>query len=149
MTQTIFTYNQEQAIKAGNSSFIAETGAYICRIISAEYVQSQSGALSLELTVETKEGLRGNYLSIYYQGKDGSPLQSGHNMIQAIMGVTRVAELTRQFKDNKAYAPQLEGKYLGLMLQKSFAPNKTVQTLTAFRFFAHSSTTPKNLGRAS
>lgn len=118
MTQTIFTYNQEQAIKAGNSSFIAETGAYICRIISAEYVQSQSGALSLELTVETKEGLRGNYLSIYYQGKDGSPLQSGHNMIQAIMGVTRVAELTRQFKDNKAYAPQLEGKYIGLMLQK-------------------------------
>lgn len=39
-------------------------------------------------------------------------------MIQAIMGVTRVAELTRQFKDNKAYAPQLEGKYIGLMLQK-------------------------------
>lgn len=118
MTQPIFTYNQEQAMKAGNSAFISETGAYICKIISAEYVQSQGGALSIELTIETQEGLKGNYLSIYYQGKDGNALQNGHNMIQAIMGITGVTSLTQQFKDNKAYAPELAGKYLGLMLQK-------------------------------
>lgn len=118
MTQPIFTYNQEQAVKAGNSAFISETGAYNCKIISAEYVQSQGGALSLEFSVETQEGLKGNYLSVYYQGKDGKPLQGGQNMIQAIMGCTGVQVLTQQFKDGRAYAPELSGKYVGLMLQK-------------------------------
>ncbi|WKS98518.1 hypothetical protein NYR30_06905 [Gallibacterium salpingitidis] len=118
MTQPIFTYNQEQALKAGNSQFISETGAYLCKIISAEYTQAQSGALSLELSVETQEGLKGNYLSIYYQGKDGQPLQGGHNMIQAIMGCTGVQALSKQLIAGKYIAPELTNKYIGLMLQK-------------------------------
>lgn len=118
MNQPYFTYNEEQAMKAGNAQFINETGAYLCKIITAEYVQSQSGALSLELSIETQEGLKGNYLSIYYQGKDGQVLQNGHNMIQAIMGCTGVQAISQSFNNGKTFAPELTGKYIGLMLQK-------------------------------
>lgn len=118
MNQPTFIYNQEQAVKAGNAQFINETGAYLCKIISAEYVKSSGGALSLEFSVETQEGLKGNYLSVYYQGKDGQPLQGGHNMIQAIMGCTNVQALTEQFSNGRMYALELSDKYIGLMLQK-------------------------------
>ncbi|OBX03699.1 hypothetical protein QV06_09655, partial [Gallibacterium genomosp. 3] len=58
------------------------------------------------------------YLSIYYQGKDGQPLQGGHNMIQAIMGCTGVQALSKQLIAGKYIAPELTNKYIGLMLQK-------------------------------
>ncbi|MFQ1048017.1 hypothetical protein [Avibacterium paragallinarum] len=118
--QPIFTYNQEQAVKAGNAQYINETGAYLCKILSAEYVQSQKGTLSLEFSVETQDGLKGNYISVYYQDKDGQPLQGGQNMIQAIMGCANVQQLTQRFDGNKAIAPELAGKYIGLFLQKVF-----------------------------
>lgn len=118
MNQTTFIYNQEQAIKAGAEQFLSETGAYICNILSAEYFQSQSGALSLVFSIETEEGLKGNYISVYYQGKEGQELQSGHNMIQAIMGCTNVKSLTQSFTNGKAYAPELANKKVGLFLQK-------------------------------
>ncbi|MDG6880980.1 Uncharacterised protein [Phocoenobacter uteri] len=113
-----FTYNQEQAVKAGNSNFISETGAYKCTILEAKYTKSTSGALALEFSVETDDEMKGNYISVFYQAKNGETLQGGHNMIQAIMGCTRVKQLSRVLKDGKDIAPELTGKKVGLFLQK-------------------------------
>lgn len=115
---TMFTYNEEQAVKGGQSNFISETGAYIGKITAAKYTKSQGGAQAIEFSIETDDGQQGNYLSIYYKGKDNNELPSGVNMIQAIMGVTGVKELTVQRQGNDDIAPELANKRVGLFLQK-------------------------------
>lgn len=114
----MFTYNEEQAVKGGQPAFITETGAYVGKILSAKYTKSQGGAQAIEFSIETDDGQLGNYLSIYYKGKDGNDLSSGLNMIQAIMGVTGVKELTVKRQGNDDIAPELTNKRIGLFLQK-------------------------------
>ncbi|MCK3656408.1 hypothetical protein A4G19_13825 [Pasteurellaceae bacterium Macca] len=114
----IFTYDQTQAVKAGQSSFINETGAYIGKILTAKWTKSQGGAKALELSFETDDGLKADYLSIYYTTKTGEPIQNGHNMIQAIMGCTGVKQLTSVSYKDFLVAPELTEKRLGLFLQK-------------------------------
>lgn len=118
MNNPIFTYNQDQAVKAGQANYIAETGAYIGKIILAKWVTSQGGAKALELSFEDENGLKSDYLSIWYTKKDGEPLQSGNNMIQAIMGCTGVKNLTSSPYNDSLVAPELTDKRIGLMLQK-------------------------------
>lgn len=114
----IFTYNQDQAIKAGQANYIAETGAYIGKITLAKWVTSQGGAKALELSFEDENGLKTDYLSIWYTKKDGEPLQGGVNMIQAIMGCVGVKSLTSSAYNDNLVAPELTEKRIGLMLQK-------------------------------
>ncbi|WP_242649521.1 hypothetical protein [Rodentibacter pneumotropicus] len=115
---TMFTYNEEQAVKGGQSNFISETGAYIGKIIAAKYTKSQGGAQAIEFSIETDDGQLGNYLSVYYKAKDGNDLASGVNMIQAIMGVTGVTELTVKRQGDDDIAPELTNRRIGLFLQK-------------------------------
>lgn len=118
MNAPIFTYNHEQALKAGQSSFINETGAYVGKITLAKWTQSQSGAKALELSFEDENGAKADYLSIYYINKQGEPLSYGHNMIQAIMGCTGAKQLTQSAYNEGFIAPELTNKRIGLMLQK-------------------------------
>lgn len=117
MTNTIFTYNQDQAVKAGQANFISETGAYVGKITLAKWITSQGGAKSLQLSFEDDDGLKSDYLSIWYLGKDGKTL-AGNNMIQAIMGCTGVKTLTSVPYNDNLIAPELTDKRIGLMLQK-------------------------------
>lgn len=113
-----FSYNQDYATKAGNSMFINETGAYVGKITTAKYTAAQSGALALEFSLETDEGMRCDYISVFYQGKQGEELQGGRNMIHAIMGCANVKQLTMVKHNNDQVAPELIGKRIGFMLQK-------------------------------
>lgn len=114
----IFTYNQDQAVKAGQGSFINETGAYVGKIILAKWTQSQNGAKALELSFEDENGLKADYLSIYYTTRNGEIINYGQNMIQAIMGCTGVKQLTAMNHNEYQIAPELTEKRIGLMLQK-------------------------------
>lgn len=113
-----FTYNQEQAVKGGQPNFITETGAYVVKILQAKYVRTQTGAEALELSVETDDGLKGDYISVFYKAKNGETIQSGVNMIQAIMGCTNIKELSIARASDCDIAPELTNKKVGLFLQK-------------------------------
>lgn len=118
MNQPIFTYDQNAAMKAGQSSFINETGAYVGKITQAKWTQSQGGAKALELSFEDENGAKADYLSIYYTNRNGEDLQYGNNMIQAIMGCVGAKQLTQAPYNGHQIAPELTGKKIGLMLQK-------------------------------
>lgn len=118
MNQPIFTYDHNAALKAGQYSFINETGAYVGKITTAKWTQSQGGAKALELSFEDENGAKADYLSIYYTNKQGEPLNYGQNMIQAIMGCTGVKQLTQSAYNGNPIAPELTDKRIGLMLQK-------------------------------
>lgn len=115
----IFTYNQDSALKAGVSDFINESGAYAGKIPSAKWTHGSSGSKSaaLELSLDTPDG-KANYLSIWYKKKDGTDSPSGIAMINAIMGITRVAQLGYVQSGDEFICPELQGKDIGFVLQK-------------------------------
>lgn len=114
----VFTYNQDQAIKAGASDYISESGAYVGKL-SAKWTHGSNGSQSeaLELSLTSADG-KANYLSIWFKKKDGTDSPSGIAMINAIMGITRVGSLSPVQSGNEYICPELEGKEVGLVLQK-------------------------------
>lgn len=119
MSNVIFTYNHEAALTAGQGGFINESGAYVITITEAALTTSQGGAKAIELSGESDDGRKVQYLSVYVSKKDGSDNTFGVNMIHAIMGCTGVQKLTNHMKDAKTFvAPELAGKKIGLVLQK-------------------------------
>ena len=133
MNNVIFTYSQESALSAGQSGFINESGAYVFTISEAKYVANPSGSKSLEFSVETDDGRKANYLNIYTVKRDGTPNTHGVNMINAIMGCTGVNQLTMAMKDvNTQIAPELTGKRIGLVLQKTLKTKDNGQETYSF-----------------
>ncbi|BAE74497.1 hypothetical protein SGGMMB4_02755 [Sodalis glossinidius str. 'morsitans'] len=119
MNNVTFIYNQEAALAAGQSGFITESGAYVVTILEAKYMTSQSGAESIEFSVENEDGKKANYINIYCQKKDKTPNKYGINMINAIMGCIGVQQLTTKMIDAHTHlAPELTGQRIGLVLQK-------------------------------
>lgn len=119
-----FTYNQESALKAGGTA--KETGAYVGTIEAADYKRAKSGSAGLELSIKTQDGSEFNYLTLWYMKADGSEIKGGSSMINAIMGLTHTQALSERqvgVGNNGAglfEAPELIGKEIGLLLQKSW-----------------------------
>lgn len=119
MNNIIFTYSEEAALSAGQSSYLSEGGAYILTITEAKFTESQGGAKAIEFSGETEEGLKVNYLSVYYIKKDGQTNKYGNDMINAMMGICDIPALTSRMKDVSTYiAPEFTDKKVGLLLQK-------------------------------
>lgn len=118
MSQPMFTYNQDAGVNAGVSNYINETGAYQGRIVSAEWVQAKSGSAGVEFSFESSDGLKANYLTLYYRKADGSEIKGMAAMLNAIMGCCKVSALTSVLRGDKYFCPELENKSVGLVLQK-------------------------------
>ena len=119
MNNVIFQYNQDMAAQAGQGGYVNETGAYNFEITEAKWVvSSNKGTFGMELSVESDQGLKANYLSIWYAKSDNAPIAMGQNMIQAIMGCAGIQQLSSMNKNDYTVAPELQGKNIGLVLQK-------------------------------
>lgn len=122
MSHSMFNYDQEQAVQAGVSNYVSDSGAYGGKLLTAEWVVStQKGTKGIELTFETVDSLKANYLTIWYQKATGEQL-AGSKMLNAIMGCCKVTNLTSKavtFPEGpKYFCPELENKSIGLILQK-------------------------------
>jgi single-strand DNA-binding protein len=122
MSNSMFNYDQSQGVSAGVSNYVSESGAYAGRILTAEWSVAKTGTKGIEITFETTEGLKANYLSLWYEKADRTQL-SGAKMLNAIMGCTKVASLNSKAigqpdGSTKYFCPELENKSIGLILQK-------------------------------
>jgi len=122
MSNSMFAYNQNEAVAAGVSNYVADSGAYQGRILSVEWTVAKTSTKGVEITFETAEGLKANYLSLWYEKADGTQL-SGAKMLNAIMGCTKVTNLSSKGvnqpdSSTKYFCPELENKSIGLVLQK-------------------------------
>jgi len=122
--QTVMTYNQELASKAGGGEYLSQGGAYALEITEAKYVTAGTGSSGLQFSVKTDDGLKGNYINVYYakapavKGQAGEPITGGASIIQAIMGVLRVDKITAAKSGDGWICPEFTGKKIGLFLQK-------------------------------
>ncbi|BBG59543.1 DUF669 domain-containing protein [Providencia rustigianii] len=125
MSNVIFTYNQEDALAAGQSGYINESGAYVLTIAEAKLGTSEAGAQYMEFSGETDDGKKISYLSVYSTKTDGEVNKFGHNMINAIMGCCGVMQLTQKMITVSHFiAPEFTGKRVGLVLQKVLRTKK-------------------------
>lgn len=146
---SMFQYNQESALKAGSSDYITESGAYAGKL-STKWIKGKSPSLSesLELSLTAPEG-KANYLSIWYKKKDGTENAGGIAMINAIMGLTKTNGLTLVKRGDDEICPELEGKEIGLVLQKVLQKKQNGEDTYKFEirlpFHAQSKKTLKEL----
>jgi hypothetical protein len=110
-----FTYNEELATQIGGGSYVTKSGGYDFKVTRAEFATGQNGnSKALELDLETRDGLKCNYLSINYVKNDGNANEFGQKMINAIMGCALVQNLTNQ----NGNCPELFGKYFKGIVQR-------------------------------
>ncbi|SAZ36794.1 Uncharacterised protein [Enterobacter kobei] len=141
MNQPIsFTWSQqsaEAALKAGSSAGISETGAYEGVITSAVYEFGKDGSQSQALVLSLDaDGQKANFLRINFLGRDGSQT-FGMGLIAAIMWVAQVKDAQAQQRQGQNgtewYLPVLEGKRVGLFLQKILT-TKTTDGSDSYKF---------------
>ncbi|MBS9442452.1 DUF669 domain-containing protein [Photorhabdus heterorhabditis] len=125
MNNVMFVYNEELALSAGQSGFITESGAYIITISEAKFTTGKGGACFIELAGESNDGRKVNYLSVCYKKNDGTDNQYGINMINAIIGCAGIKQLSYIKKDETFIAPEIAGKKVGLVLQKTLRTKKS------------------------
>jgi hypothetical protein len=115
----IFQYDQNAALAAGESGYIAQSGAYVGRLTAAKWTHARnSQAQALELSFESSDGQKANYISIYHTKADGSPNTYGIAHINALMGLLGLQQLTSVPQDDGSICPELANKPVGLILQK-------------------------------
>lgn len=128
----VFSYNQEAAAQSGGSDYVELGGGYICTIKQAEYITAKSGAQAIEFTLETSEGLKCGHVKVYYKKKDGGENTYGTAIINAIMGLLKLHNLSSKSVGAQYFCPELSGKTVGLFLQKIFYVRQ--DTSVGFKF---------------
>lgn len=120
--QAFMQYSQDSGVKAGGSDSLSEGGAYICEITSAIYSCASTGTHGIEFSVQTKDGLKGRYINIYYAKKDNTPVSGGQSILNAMMGLLKIPSISflQANRDGASVncVPEIEGKTMGLFLQK-------------------------------
>ncbi|MFT0140736.1 hypothetical protein ACEK07_45925 [Alcanivoracaceae bacterium MT1] len=111
-----FQYDQRAAIdtSSGGGEYITESCVVRGLIQEAKWVKANSGALGLEISFESESGQKANYLTIYYQKKDGQKNEVGYGQINQIMGCTGVRSLSNQ----NNYAIELNCKPIAFALER-------------------------------
>lgn len=119
----LMTFDKQQAIQAGAGAGITETGAYVGTLSAHSFVKA-SQAAGVEFTLDSSQG-KAQFLSLYHTKKDGAVNPMGQNMIQAIMGLLKISQITGIDNGKKDYSgntvldiPEFEGKEIGFILQK-------------------------------
>lgn len=124
----LISYNENSANSAGIGQGVSESGAYT-GVIYAKSVTASTGSKGIEFTLKGNQDC--NYLTSYYQKKDGSEIRGGLNIINAIMGLFAITEINERpamkngqpVQDDNGDAiiiiPELNNKEIGLVLQKT------------------------------
>lgn len=122
--QPVLTYNQDLAAKAGGGDYVSQGGPHICTIVEAKFVTAKTGSSGVEFSVTTKDGLKANYLSVYYakapaaQGQTGEPISGGLSCLNAIMGIIGAKQMTAVQRGKEWFCPEFENAEIGMFLQK-------------------------------
>ena len=116
----LMQYDQEAGVKAGAGG-VTESGAYVGDLF-AKLGVANTGTKFLEFTLKTDSG-EARYLSAYYEKSDGTVINNGKNLINAVMGLLKLPGINEQAAFDAEgkdilMVPEFEGKRIGFVLQK-------------------------------
>lgn len=85
-----------------HGNYIRSTGAYSGKITLAKKITASTGTIGIEFEFETLNGMSANMLQVWTIKQDGTKL-SGFNLVQAIMAVLKLRQITEQSSKVKRY----------------------------------------------
>lgn len=143
-----FNLDTESAKQADSGGRIESTGKYVGIINTMEFVTARSGAQGFEINFES-ESKEYTTFTIWTVSKEGKPL-SGVHKVNALLACASVRGLTPTDKELDKYdydaggkvkricvvAPEMEGKQIGLLLQRENYVNNSGQNRHQMNFFA-------------
>lgn len=118
MSKVVMSFDQQEAEKASGSDYLLEGGAKLVTITKAQFVTAQTGTKGIEFSGETDDGLKVNYLTVYYQKHNNEPISGGRSVINAMMGFCGIKQITATQAGTEYFCREFEGKRLGLFLNK-------------------------------
>ena len=93
------------------------------KITKAEFKEAKTGTKGLDLTIVDEEtGREAQYMTIWFQKKDGSMIQQGINKLVALGSLTKCLEAL-----NSTGPKVLEGKTVGIFLKMTDNGNKYLE----------------------
>jgi len=108
-----FTFNPEQAKKAGAGQYVSVGGVYTGKITTAEYKRTNDGAVFVDFSFENDDGQKCNFVSVFVKNKDGSESLQVASMY-ALMGLLKLKDLkeVKKVVDGKDvyHYPAIEGQ---------------------------------------
>jgi len=119
MNNVLMTYNQDDAQKAGGGNFISDGGAYTGVFSVAKLVEAGTGSKGIEFSFDSVDGQKANYLTAYFAKANGEIIKGGNAVIQALMGVMGLREITYTQGPDGTFIKELCGKSVGIFLQKN------------------------------
>lgn len=111
----MFTYDQNAALKAGQSGGIS-TGEHVLLIEQAEW-RNYNGNESLNFTLVNESGSKA-FVDLRYKGSDGKEWTGNIAHIQAIQGLLGGINLTSTQVGDAYIAQELTGRKVGMVIQK-------------------------------
>lgn len=116
---TFMIFDKEAAQKAGGGDYVTETGGYV-GLIKAKAITAGTGSKGIEFEMLTKEGLKANYIQIYFEKANGEKIKSGYGHLQSLMGLLKVGQLEMPVDDGEGnyWIKEFCGKLTGFFLQK-------------------------------
>ncbi len=111
----IFQYNQEEAMKAGQSGGIS-TGYHVLLVESAEW-RNYNGNESLNFSLVNGQGSK-CFIDLRYKGADGKTWGGSVAHIQAIQGLLGGINLTSTHVGDAYLAQELTGRKIGFLIQR-------------------------------
>lgn len=118
MSNVVMTFSQEEAEKASGSTHLMDGGAHHITITQAKFVKANTGTKGIEFSGETDDGLKVNYLTVYYEKQNKEQITGGRSVINAIMGFCGIKQITATQNGDDYFAKEFEGKRVGLFLVK-------------------------------
>lgn len=135
------SFSQEEAEKASGSTHLTDGGPHFVTITKAQFVKASTGTKGIEFSGETDDGLKVNYLTVYYEKHDGEKINGGRSVINAMMGFCGIKQITAvqngqgQSGEPLYVCKEFEGKRLGLFLRKKLYTKNDNQD--GFKFEIH------------
>jgi len=135
-----YTLDPKQAILAGASTRITETGKYVGIFTRAEAFTTRDGARGVEFSFKDNNGASAEFLTLYTHHADGKEAY-GIAVLYAIMTCLRVKKIVARSGPIEKYdiatrtrgvftvdlLPDLMNKPIGVLLQHEFYTNKQNQ----------------------
>lgn len=112
-----FDFNKDGAMSADNGGYISVGGVYVGFVTKMISFKNDSGAGGVELSLETNNGEKCDYVKIYTQNKDGSE-NFARGKINALCGILELSNLPAVNNNDKYSFPIVYNKKIAFALKR-------------------------------
>jgi len=117
----VFQTDFNGALEADGGNYISQSGVYSGEIKRFTFESSQNGAKFVNIAFETDNGVKTDFLKVYYKQNNGNEHYEKRRLdsLFALLGIPTVSYAKRMFNGREEfYSPEVEGGKITVSLQR-------------------------------